>query len=192
MQLDLSKLASLDPWGALPGSGALCLFFNPLVRDFDPASATATSAVLLTAEELNRLELRECPPMSDLPEGGRYYYEDFLKCSYELRFEPAFSFGFLDELPRDFVRRLEDRLEIAYVQQPSSTVFGKPITWQGEGDLFEPADWDWAEGSPPDSEHDRVLLFQTGWGEGTFHFWVKKNRSDKSDFTEIETTASVT
>ncbi len=190
VQLELAKVAPYDLTGQLPKEGLLALFFDPLTKDFGPASPTATKPFVFDTTE--GLELLTRPKKSELPQGGKYYEQDFFRFSYALSYEPAFNFKYLDELPDDLVQGLEKELGLTYVKQPSSTVFGKAVTWQGEDDLFTPPEWDWAEGMPPNGESSHLLLFQTSFLEGTFHWWVHRDRLAEGDLSQILTTASVT
>ncbi|HEY5937875.1 MAG TPA: DUF1963 domain-containing protein [Kofleriaceae bacterium] len=174
-QLEMRELTAHDLLGVLPDSGTLYLFYNPMAKDFLPASKTAAKAVFVAGETAPRT-LHAVPPKSKLPEGGKHYYKDFVGKSYRLTFEPVFAFDNVHTLPAGLVEAMTKALGIRCVPAPefgaATTMFGKPVSWEGEGEegLFAPDEWDWEDGLPP-SDPDRVLLLQRDFVDSHLHFW---------------------
>lgn len=195
-QLEMRELAAHDLLGVLPDSGTLYLFYNPMAKDFLPASKTAAKAIFVEDDTAAR-SLHAVPPKSKLPGGGKHYYKDFVGTSYRLTFEPVFAFDNASTLPAGLVEAMTKALGIRCVPPPefgaATNLFGKPISWEGDGEegLFEPDDWDWEEDGPPPSDPDRVLLLQRDFVDSHIHFWGNRKAMRKGDFSQLEVTVSV-
>ena len=165
----------------------LYLFYNPLVKDFRPASKTAAKAVFVSDENAAQT-LHAKPPKTRLPSGGKYYYKDFLGKTYRLKFETAFWFSNPDTLPDGLIETMAKRLGIRCIE-PWSNLYGEPIAEDDGDGLFTPDDWDWKKGLPPE-EPDRVMLFQRDFVDSRIHFWARRDKLSKGDFKKLEVTAS--
>jgi hypothetical protein len=187
-QLNMREVAPHDFRGVLPKSGMLYLFYNPLTKDYRPSSKTAAKAVFVADEKAAQV-LHAKPPKAQMPEGGKYYYKDFLGKSYRMRFETACWFKNPDTLPDGLIETMTERLGIRCIS-PWCNLFGEPITEDGDGEarLFEP-DWDWSKGAPPE-DPDRVMLLQRDFVDSQLHFWGRRDKMPKGDFKKLEVTGA--
>lgn len=196
-QFNLSDLKAHNPLNILPPNGILSLFLNPLATDFKPISKKA-SKLFYFNKDLNNLKRRKYIEKKFLPLEGKYYYNDFVEKTYSLNFKPAFTFecenfnGKDPLVPIKLIKQLEKNLDISYVNNSISNIFGNPIFWQGEEEelIFTDNDWNVLKNGFPEKDKNRILFYQNSFKDGTIHFWLYKDQIKNLDFSTINTSFS--
>lgn len=190
VQLNLAEVQAFDRFKLLPDSGMLYIFFDPGATDFRPYSKTA--AKIIYAPAATHCELRPIPPPSDFPKQGGSYYSSLTKPAVRMKFQAAFTFSV--KVDHNVTDQLERSLQARYIKESGCTIFGKPLTWQGEdeGTLFCPEDWDWIKQGPPPSPPGLIMLFQDHFFDSMLHFWISRQNLALRNFEEIFVTASTT